>query len=106
MLIAGSIALSVNATGREQITTEETESISKTANISEDCVDYCGEVTQRSMNAVEARSSFTETLKNCSTINSADLNDVERIFNCNLSVASAEKILDQGTNQIYTRKLQ
>ena len=103
VMIAGSMVLSSNATDRISFTTDEKEGVSKTANISEDCIDSFGEITQLSMNSVDAQASFTETIKNCATISSSDLNNVERIFDCNLSVASAEKVLNQETNQSYTR---
>lgn len=103
VMIAGSMVLPANATDREPITIEETESVSKTANFSEDSNPSCGEITQASMNAVEAQASFSETIKNGSTINSSDLNCIERVFNCNLSVASAEQIFVQETDQVYTR---
>lgn len=100
VMIAGSMVLPANATDREPITIEETESVSKTANFSEDSNPSCGEITQASMNAVEAQASFSETIKNGSTINSSDLNCIERVFNCNLSVASAEQIFLQETDQV------
>lgn len=103
MVIAGSMVFPANATDRESITIDETEIVSKTANFSEDSDPSCGEITQVSMNALEAQASFTETIKNCSTIKSSNLNCVERFFNCNLSVASAEQILVQETDQVYTR---
>lgn len=103
MVIAGSMVFPANATDREPITIDETEIVSKTANFSEDSDPSCGEITQVSMNALEAQASFTETIKNCSTIKSSNLNCVERVFNCNLSVASAEQILVQETDQVYTR---
>ena len=73
MVIAGSMVFPANATDRELITIDETEIVSKTANFSEDSDPSCGEIKQVSMNEIEAQASFTETIKNCSTIRSSNV---------------------------------
>lgn len=103
MMIVSCVVVRAVAMDSQPVNAEENETITQSTQLSEASIACYAEITQSTMNAVEAQASFAEILKKQPDLNSFSLNRVEQIFDCNLSISSAEIMLDQRTDQVYTR---